>query len=226
MAFADRMSTQEHCKDACMKRSSPHWRRWARPGSSVALILFFSVAAAAQQIQVSLDPAQTKIDWTLGDVLHMVHGSFKLKSGSILIDTRTCDASGQIVVDAKSGESGNRSRDGKMHKEVLQSARFPEIIFFPKHASGNMPAQGSATLQVTGVFRIHGSDHDLTLSLPVQVEGSRATAATKFDVPYEAWGMKNPSTLFLKVDNKVEIDVSTVATVVTSTSAAAPSKSE
>jgi hypothetical protein len=30
-------------------------------------------------------------------------------------------------------------------------------------------------------------------------------------VPYVQWGMKNPSTLFLRVSNKVEISIHTVA---------------
>ena len=175
---------------------------------SVALVLFFSIGAAAQQLQVTLDPNQTKVNWTLGDVLHTVHGTFKLVSGNIVFDTRTGNASGEILIDAKSGESGNHARDSKMQKEVLESARYPEITFLPKHVSGNLAAQGSSALQVQGVFRIHGGDHDLTLSLPVQVQGSRATVHHKFDVPYQAWGMMNPSTLFLKVDDKVEIDIS------------------
>jgi polyisoprenoid-binding protein YceI len=198
-----------------MKRSDIGWLKLVRVTGSVALILFLAIAAAAQQIQVTLDPSQTKVNWTLGDVLHTVHGTFKLVSGNIVFDLRTGNASGEILVDAKSGESGNHARDGKMQKEVLESARYPEITFLPKHVSGNLSAQGSSTLQVQGVFRIHGGDHDLTLSLPVQSQGSRATATTKFDVPYQAWGMKNPSTLFLKVDTKVEIDISAVATVVT-----------
>ena len=33
-------------------------------------------------------------------------------------------------------------------------------------------------------------------------------ATTNFIVPYQAWGMKNPSTLFLHVDDKVRISVS------------------
>ena len=202
-----------------MKRSNPDCLHLVRLAGSVALVLLFSIAAGAQQVQVTLDPTQTKVEWTLADVLHTVHGTFKLKSGNIVFDLRTGAASGLIVVDAKSGESGNHTRDGKMQKEVLESARFPEIVFLPKHVSGNVPAQGSSTLQVEGVFRIHGGDHDLTLSLPVQADGSRATATTKFDVPYQAWGMKNPSTLFLKVENKVEISVSTVAAVVTNVAA-------
>ena len=206
-----------------MKVTNRNRRRMIRRGCSIAVILLLSIAAAAQQIQVTVDPSQTKINWTLGAVLHTVHGTFKLKSGSLLIDPRTGDARGQIVVDAKSGESGNQTRDSKMHKEVLESARFPEIVFLPKHVTGSVPAQGTSTLQVEGVFRIHGGDHVLTLSLPVQAEGSRATAAAKFEVPYEAWGMKNPSTLFLKVDKTVEIEVSVVATVTSNATAAAGS---
>ena len=195
-----------------MKRTNPHRLQLT---IAVALISLYSFAASAQQVQVTLDPAQTKVNWVLGDVLHTVEGTFKLKSGSIVFDPKTGDASGQIVVDAKSGQSGNDKRDAKMQTEVLESARFPEIVFLPKHVTGNLPAQGSATLQVQGIFRIHGGDHDMTLSFPVQADGSRATATTKFVVPYEAWGMKNPSVMFLKVENKVEIAISAVGTVTT-----------
>jgi polyisoprenoid-binding protein YceI len=199
-----------------MKRTNPHGLRLT---IAVALISLYSFAASAQQVQVTLDPAQTKVNWVLGDVLHTVEGTFKLKSGSIVFDPKTGDASGQIVVDAKSGQSGNDKRDAKMQKEVLESGRFPEITFLPKHVTGNLPSQGSATLQVQGIFRIHGSDHDMTLSFPVQADGSRATATTKFVVPYEAWGMKNPSVMFLKVENKVEIAISAAGTVTTAAAA-------
>jgi polyisoprenoid-binding protein YceI len=207
-----------------MRKINPEWRQVVRLGMA-ALILLWSIAAAAQQVQITLDSAQTKVDWTLGDVLHTVHGTFKLTSGSILFDPKTGEASGQIVVDAKSGESGNRTRDGKMQKEILESAHYPEIVFLPKHVSGNLPAKGGSTLQVQGIFRIHGGDHDLTLSLPVQADGLRATATTTFDVPYEAWGMKNPSTFLLKVENKVAITISTAGTVATgATTTAATSR--
>jgi polyisoprenoid-binding protein YceI len=199
-----------------MKRTNPHGLRLT---IAVALISLCSFAASAEQVQVTLDPAQTKVNWVLGDVLHTVEGTFKLKSGSIVFDPKTGDASGQIVVDAKSGQSGNDKRDAKMQKEVLESGRFPEITFLPKHVTGNLPSQGSATLQVQGIFRIHGSDHDMTLSFPVQADGSRATATTKFVVPYEAWGMKNPSVMFLKVENKVEIAISAAGTVTTAAAA-------
>ena len=178
-----------------------------------ASLVWLPSTVAAQQITVNLDPAQTKIQWTLGDVLHTVQGTFKLKSGRVIFDPQTGDASGEIIVDATSGESGNHSRDKKMHKEVLESQLYPEITFSPKHVIGKVADQGTSNVQVQGVFRIHGVDHDLTLSLPVEKNGDAVKADASFVVPYQDWGMKNPSTFLLKVGNKVSITVSSVGRI-------------
>ena len=45
------------------------------------LVAAFSISAAAQDTAFQLDPAQTTVKFTLGDVLHTVHGTFKLKRG-------------------------------------------------------------------------------------------------------------------------------------------------
>lgn len=175
-------------------------------GISFALL----APAAAQHVQVTLDRAKTHIDWTLGDVLHTVQGTFQLKSGAILFDPKTGEASGQIVVDAASGNSGNGTRDGKMKKEVLETARYPDIVFAAKHISGFVSGQESLTVQVAGNFTIHGGTHDLTLTLPIVVKNTAVEAHTKFDVPYVNWGMKDPSTLFLKVEKSVQISIAAV----------------
>lgn len=187
--------------------------------AALATVLFLlPPAAAAEEIKVTLDPAKTWIEWTLSDVLHTVHGTFKLKSGVILYDPATSVASGAIVVDAASGESGNHTRDSKMHKEILESKKYPEITFFPKHVIGQV-VKGSSEVEVQGTMRIHGSDHDLPLRLEVQAIAAQVTATTSFIVPYEAWGLKNPSTLLLRVENKVAISVSTAGNIGSSSAA-------
>jgi polyisoprenoid-binding protein YceI len=85
-------------------------------------VLTVGIASAAE-VTVELNPAQTRVGWTLGDVLHTVHGTFKLTRGTIRFDSETGNASGEIVVDAASGESGSGSRVGRMNKNVLESAR-------------------------------------------------------------------------------------------------------
>jgi len=179
-----------------------------------APLLFVAVAAAqAQSTQLKLDPAKTTVKWTLSDVLHTVEGTFTLKSGAITFDAQTGEASGQIIVDAASGNSGNGTRDSKMKKEVLESAKYPEIVFTPRHVSGFVAGKESETVQVAGEFTIHGGTHPLTLTLPITAKGSQIEAQTKFDVPYQQWGMKNPSTLFLKVSNTVQISISAVGDI-------------
>ena len=204
-------------------RSPIHSGRIFRTGciALFAWLLPLPSMVAAQPITVNLDPAQTKIEWTLGDVLHTVHGSFKMRSGSVTFDPKSGDASGEIIVDATSGESGNHARDKKMHKEILESQRYPEIIFSPKHVMGKLADQGTSNIQVQGVFHVHGADHDLTLSLPVEKSGDAVKASTRFIVPYQDWGMKNPSTFLLKVENKVSISISSAGHI-TPAGAASP----
>jgi len=183
-----------------------HPKRW-RAIRLLAFILWTPVALSAQQMQVTLDPAQTRIEWTLKATMHTVHGTFKLKSGAIFFDPSSGNASGEIVVDAASGESGNHSRDNTMHRDVLESKRYPEITFLPKHVLGKLAGEGNSSVQVEGVFQVHGADHEMTMSIPVQGNGNQVKLTTTFTVPYQDWGMKNPSSIFLHVDNYVAVSV-------------------
>ena len=179
------------------------------------LVASFSVAAA-QDTAFQLDPAQTKVSFTLGDVLHTVHGAFKLKHGELQIEPMG-KISGSIVVDAGSGDSGSGMRDRKMHKEVLESARYPEIAFRPDHIEGSVASQGKSSVMVHGMFSIHGADREITVPAQVETSADHWTATVHFTIPYEKWGMKNPSTLFLKVNDSVEIDLVAAGSVVKST---------
>jgi len=179
------------------------------------LVASFSVAAA-QDTAFQLDPAQTKVSFTLGDVLHTVHGTFKLKHGELQIEP-TGKITGSIVVDTGSGDSGSGMRDRKMHKEVLESERYPEIAFRPDHIEGSVASQGKSSVMVHGMFSIHGADREITVPVQVETSADHWTAIVHFTIPYEKWGMKNPSTLFLKVNDSVEIDLVAAGSVVKST---------
>lgn len=158
-------------------------------------------------VSLDLDPAKTEVQFTLHDVLHTVHGAFKLKKGSIHWDPDSGKASGEIVVDVASGASGSEARDHRMHKEILESQRFPEATFTPDHVDGKLPAIGQSQIDVHGAFKIHGADHELTLHFTVDGAGGQLTAASHFVIPYVDWGMKNPSNFVLKVDKTVEMDI-------------------
>jgi len=186
-----------------------------------AILVIAAVAcAAAQQTSLELDPAQTSVKFTLGDVLHTVHGTFQLKRGALEFDPSSGKISGEIVADAKSGASGSNMRDRKMHKEVLESERYPEISFSPDRVEGPVASEGKSTVKVHGTFRIHGADREITVPATVDMSGEHWSAVVHFSVPYAKWGMKNPSTLFLRVSDTVEIDLAASGTVQQSKSAA------
>jgi polyisoprenoid-binding protein YceI len=198
-----------------MGESGPAFRKGRlRRQLLVAVVLAVAgLAATAQDVMFRLDPQKTTVTFTLGDVLHTIRGTFHLKQGSLQLDPASGKITGAIVVDARSGESGSGMRDRKMHQEVLESGRYPEITFHPDRVDGTVSLQGKSSVRVHGIFGIHGSDHELTVPAEVEVSADHWTATLHFAVPYANWGMKNPSTFFLRVSESVDIDLSAAGTV-------------
>jgi len=187
---------------------------------AAAVLLVLAIPGAAQERDFQLDAAQTSVKFTLGDVLHTVHGTFKLKHGDLQI-VPTGKMSGEIVVDATSGDSGSGMRDHKMNKEVLESDRYPEISFRPDRVEGSVASSGKSAVTVHGIFNIHGVDREISVPAEVEMSADRWTATVHFTVPYQKWGMKNPSTLFLRVNDSVEIDLVASGSVAAHTSSSA-----
>lgn len=161
----------------------------------------------APEIALTLDPAQSTVHFTVGSTLHAVHGTFAFKSGAIHFDPDAGKAGGEFVVDTASGESGDDSRDMRMKKEILEAPKFPEIIFHPTQVEGKVDPSGASDVKLHGIFSIHGADHEITATVHAQLTGDRWTATANFDVPYIAWGIKNPSNFFLKVKPVVNVDL-------------------
>ena len=72
---------------------------------------------------------------------------------------------------------------------------------------GQVAAVGTSTAQVHGIFAIHGAEHEITIPVRVEMAPGRWTATSHFTVPYVKWGMKNPSTFVLRVDQSVDIEI-------------------
>jgi polyisoprenoid-binding protein YceI len=166
--------------------------------------------AQAQLRTFELDPAQTKVDFTVDSTLHTVHGTFQLKSGRIQFDSATGQASGELVVDSASGQSGSDGRDKRMHKEILESPKYSDIIFTPQHVKGTVAVDGKSLVDMEGLLTLHGQVRPLTMTIHLDLQGGAGVADCTFDVPYQKWGMKNPSTFILRVDNKVKLHVQAV----------------
>jgi polyisoprenoid-binding protein YceI len=186
--------------------------------SALLLLAAMSLAyvAEAQQKTFTLDPAQTKVNFTVDSTLHTVHGDFRLKRGSIQFDNSTGTATGELVVDSASGESGSDGRDKRMHKDILESPKYSDIVFTPQHVKGTVANEGKSTVEVEGILAMHGKSKPVTMPLEVELQNGIGSADGTFSVKYQEWGMKNPSTFVLRVNDTVHIHVHAMGKITTS----------
>jgi polyisoprenoid-binding protein YceI len=170
--------------------------------------------APGSEIVLTFDPTQSKIHWTVDSSLHTVHGTFDLGSGTLRLNPETGKTTGEIVVHAKTGQSGNRSRDARMHKEILQTAKYPDVVFRPTQLEGKLASAGATDGQLHGLLVIHGREHELTVQVHAELAGDYWKGTGQFEVPYVAWGIKDPSNFLLKVKHVVTVDLEMAGTIV------------
>jgi polyisoprenoid-binding protein YceI len=181
----------------------------------LAMAAFAYQAAPAELLSgtLELDPSKTLIEFRLPAALHTTHGIFKLEHGTIRGDLGTSEASGSIVVDARSGDSGLGLRDRRMKSSVLEVQKYPEIIFTPRYVVGQLAKDGQFQAKLKGVMTIHGAGHQIALEVQGRLTGDDLVATTHFSVPYVEWGMEDPSLIFT-VQKQVDIDIATEGHIV------------
>jgi polyisoprenoid-binding protein YceI len=173
----------------------------------VALAVILVPAALAQHRTFLVDPDASEVRMTLNTTNEIVNGTFHIQSGSIEFERGAPKMSGSVVVLAGSGKTGNGSRDKRMNKEILQVEQHATVSFEPKSYAGVIAPSGDSTIQVTGLFTLLGTPHEITIPMFIHLEGTTATAKAHFDVPYIQWGLKDPSFLVWKADKDVAIDL-------------------
>jgi polyisoprenoid-binding protein YceI len=167
----------------------------------------------AGPLELELDPKRTTVSFVLGATMHKVRGTFALDRGRVVYDPATGAASGEIVVDARTGDSDNKKRDRDMHDKVLESERFPEIVLSVERVEGELPTAGEGRLTVFGTMSLHGDGHPVDFPVSVIADGAGLKIAAEFEVPYVEWGLKDPSKLLLRVAKQVTVGVEAEATI-------------
>jgi hypothetical protein len=178
---------------------------------AVAGLLAPVALAQHQSFVVNPDACEVKI--TLNTTHEVVIGTFHVQAGSIEFDRSTAKMSGSVVVLAGSGKTGNDSRDKKMNKDILKVEQYATVSFEPKSYAGAIATSGDSSIQVTGIFTLLGTPHEITVPMQVHLDGTSATAKAHFVVPYVQWGLKNPSFMIWKADNDVAIDLKLAGTI-------------
>jgi polyisoprenoid-binding protein YceI len=181
--------------------------RRTRKATIILLAALAAASARAEQHVLALDPQASKVSFTLKATGHEVEGVLALKSGRIAFDPATGAASGEIAIDLESARTGNKSRDQKMHEEVLETRKHPLAVFRAEKIRGTVPASGKGDVTLDGTLSLHGSDHKLSLPAKIEVQGGRVKADTQFQIPYVEWGLEDPSIVMLRVAKVVTVKV-------------------
>jgi polyisoprenoid-binding protein YceI len=179
---------------------------------TLTLALFTALlctTALAQHQTFTINPDASTVAFTLGGH-DTTNGTFRVTKGEVHFDPASPHLSGLIDVSAASGTSGNVTRDKKMLNDVLQASQFADVTFAPQTYTGTLTPTGDSTLQVTGIFTLHGTPHTITVPLQLHIDGSRCTARAHFTVPYVQWGLKDPSIFILKVAKAVDINLTLI----------------
>ncbi len=174
----------------------------------LACCLGFAMTVTAHTMQAEtlhVNSDSSTITFALTDTVHAVNGTFRLNAGDLQFDPAHGTMSGTLTVAAASGHSDSPARDRRMIQDELKAHLFPAITFAPEHFTGVFQPQGTSVLQVSGQFTLLGKSHPITVPMNVVATGDTVTATGTFPVPYVAWGLKDPSLLFLRVGKIVTI---------------------
>jgi len=172
---------------------------------AVGVVLPLLAAAALPAAELHIDPATSRVTFTLKASLHTVHGTLPLISGEIRFPETGGPATGTVVFDATRSATGNGSRDRKMHGTVLETGTYPRIVVHVSQVTGTLPPAGEARLTIHGTVSIHGGDHPVTIEATVHRDGNQIHGAGSLVVPFVRWGMKDPSVFLFRTAKEVTV---------------------
>jgi polyisoprenoid-binding protein YceI len=191
-------------------------RRATRDITVLALVVALAAPAAASAARwaaVDVDAARTVVRFAVDGTAHETHGTFRVERGAIGIDTSTGAARGSVIVDAASGDSGNGARDRRMKDVVLLADAHPRVEFDATRFDGALGPDGELDGTLHGMLVLLGVPHPIEMATHGRLVDGELTAGCHFTIPYVAWGLTDPSVLFLKVAKDVAIDVAAVGHV-------------
>jgi len=172
-------------------------------GILIALALIALGAAAAEgpvhPLHYKVEVAGSSVRWELPATFEPIKGLVPLFHGSIQATPLSgggWDVRAKIVVPADSMRTGNRLRDRTLREKVLETARYPEIVFELRQFTGDIsrfrPGQ-TFPVQVVGDLTVHGKTEKVQLPVDVSVFPSAVILTGSFPVHWKAYGLQDPS---------------------------------
>ena len=182
---------------------------------AAALAAALGVATAqdrSQRLVYKVEVAGSTVKWQLPSTFETVRGDVPVFRGTIEADplpTGAWDVKSRIVVPAAAMRTGNRRRDNRMRGRILETARFPEIVFELRRLTGDLsrlrPGE-SFSVQIVGDLTVHGRAARVQLPVDVYVFGDHVEIAGSFPLNWKDYGMRDPSIGPIRVKEPMLVD--------------------
>jgi polyisoprenoid-binding protein YceI len=180
-----------------------------------------SSGAPAGEIQFVLVPDQSEARFRVREQLagkdlpNDAVGATKQVTGVVYLKPDgTIDTSqSKFVVQAGTLATDQSMRDGFVRRNILQTDRYPEVVFVPTSLSGlpnPLPSSGQVTFKLTGQLTIRDVTKEVTWDVTGSIDGGTAkgTATTAFK--FEDFNLQQPRVpvvLSIEDNIKLEFDV-------------------
>ena len=154
-------------------------------------------------------PEKSDLSFELPTTLHLVRGKVTAWRGEVSVDPGSPGIlHARLDIKAGSLVTGSNGRDANMHEKVLESDRFPDIVFEAKTYKGNLSQFGPGrafTAELTGDLTIHGVTRPLQTSVECNVFRDRAFLAGEVPIHWKEFGLRDMSRVFNKVRDPMTI---------------------
>jgi polyisoprenoid-binding protein YceI len=184
--------------------------RTGRPAAAIFLLLAASALAQERSgIHYRIVAEGSDLRWDLPATLHTVHGVAPGVSGTV--DATPGGAwkiRSRIVVPAAAMTTGNDSRDQKMRQKVLETDRFPEIVFEARQVTADLsrfPRDEHFTVEVTGDLTVHGKPVSVRLPVDVFVRPDHVLLQGSFPLAWKQFGLADPSFGLIRVREPLKV---------------------
>jgi polyisoprenoid-binding protein YceI len=176
--------------------------------------------AAAQTRLFSVDPAKSTVSFLLKGNVHNTEGASSKLSGetklSVSPDGGLASAEGSVTLAAAALDTKNDLRDKRMKNEFLDVQKYPDISF--RFIAGADALKGLAPftawtrekpiqLELEGDLALHGQTKKVRLQMKAYLNSSWLVADGFMMVLLKDFAIKNPSLLFMRVEDSVSIAV-------------------
>jgi len=116
-----------------------------------------------------------------------------------------------LAVTDNVSDKDRREMERTMNEEVLETDRFPEIVFDSSEVAASRNGDGQYIVELLGNLSLHGVTNSQRVSLHLGLQGDMLRAHGEFSVKQTAYGIKLVSvaggTLKLKDELKCSFDI-------------------